>query len=70
MRYIVDVRVSGDKKRTYKIDAKNEDEIHERLISRLAPKERESVIIDGVKPDPAVHPSGDEPFGIFLNGDE
>jgi len=70
LRFIVDVRVFGDKKRTYRIDAKGEDEVHERLMSRLAPKERESVIIDGVRPDPAVLPSGDEPFGIFLNGDE
>lgn len=70
MRYIVDVRVSGDKKRTYKIDAKGEDEVHERLMNRLSPKERENVIIDGIKPDLAALPSGDEPFGVFLNGDE
>lgn len=70
MRFIVEIRVSGDKKRTYKIDAKGEEEVHERLISRLAPKERDSVIIDAVRPDPAALPTGDEPFGIFLNGDE
>lgn len=66
MRYLLHVRVGEGKKRTYRIDAKSEAEAKERLPSRLAPQERENVIIDAIEIDPASLGS-EEPFGIFLN---
>ncbi len=66
MRYLLHVRVSGDKKRTYRIDARSEEEAKERLTPRLAPHEREDVIIDSIEIDPASIVD-DEAFGIFLN---
>ncbi len=64
MHYIIDVRVDQDKKRTYRINAKDETEAKERLKDRLPPYQRDSVIIDEIKPDISamVH---DDPYGIF-----
>lgn len=64
MHYLVDVRVDGEKKRTYRIDAKDETEAKARLMPRLSPAQRDTVIIDSIKIDPAT--VGDEdPFGVF-----
>jgi len=66
MTYKIDIRVHQDKKRTYKIDAKNEAEAIKRLMTRLAPSERNDVIVDSVEPDPSSF-QGDDAFGVFLN---
>lgn len=65
MRYLLHVRVLETKKRTYKIDAKDEAEAKERLPTRLAPKEREGVIIDSIEIDPSSLGESD-PFGTFV----
>ncbi|HHH72268.1 MAG TPA: hypothetical protein ENL04_00380 [Sulfuricurvum sp.] len=64
MRYLLNVRVDGDKKRTYPIDARDETEAKERLLTRLPPKQREGVIVDTIKIDPASLVE-ESPFGIY-----
>lgn len=64
MRYLVDVRVDGDKKRTYRIDASDETQVIERLKLRLPPAQRDTVLVDGIKIDPATV-GGDDPFGVY-----
>jgi hypothetical protein len=64
VEYILHVRVFESKKRTYKISAKDEDEARTRLLTRLAPSEREGVIIDSIEIDPSSL-GDEEPFGIF-----
>jgi hypothetical protein len=66
VEYILHVRVLESKKRTYKITAKDQDEARTRLLTRLAPSEREGVIIDSIELDPASL-GDEEPFGVFLN---
>ena len=65
MRYLLHVRI-GEQKRTYRIDADNEAQAKERLPSRLPPHQRDGVIIDEIKIDPAFA-GNEEAFGIFLN---
>lgn len=64
MRYLLNVRVDGDKKRVYPIDANDELQAKARLMTRLPPHQRDSVVIDDIKIDPAsiVNP---EIFGVF-----
>ncbi|MEA1918723.1 MAG: hypothetical protein U9N52_02695 [Campylobacterota bacterium] len=69
MEYILHVRVLENKKRSYRITAKDEDEAKERLLTRLAPKERDGVIVDSIEIDPASLGS-EEPYGIFLNDND
>jgi len=64
MRYLINVRVDGDKKRTYPIDAGDELQARERLLLRLPPHQRDSVIVDDIKIDPASL-INDDPYGIF-----
>ena len=64
MQYILDVRVERDKKRTYRIDAKDEFEAKKRLLDRLPQKQRDTVIIDSIKIDPSTIVD-DDPYGIF-----
>lgn len=64
MRYLLNVRVDGDKKRTYPIDAKDETEAKERLLTRLPPKQRDDVVVDDIKIDPASL-IDENPFGIY-----
>lgn len=64
MRYLINVRVDGDKKRTYPIDAADEAQAKERLLLRLPPQQRDGVIVDDIKLDPASIIETD-PYGIF-----
>ena len=64
MRYLINVRVDGDKKRTYPIDAADEAQAKERLLLRLPPQQRDGVIVDDIKLDPASIIDTD-PYGIF-----
>lgn len=64
LRYLINVRVDGDKKRTYPVDAEDETQAKERLLLRLPPHQRESVIIDEIKIDPASLVDKD-PYGLF-----
>ncbi|MEJ2468659.1 MAG: hypothetical protein P8Y65_03705 [Campylobacterales bacterium] len=64
MRYLINVRVDGDKKRTYPIDAGDETEARERLLLRLPPQQRDGLIVDDIKIDPASLIDTD-PYGIF-----
>ncbi len=64
MHYIIDVRVDQDKKRTYRINAKDETEAKERLQDRLPPHQRDSLIIDNIKIDMSTIVQ-DDPYGIF-----
>lgn len=63
MTYVIDIRID-DKKRSYRVEAKNEKEAKERLGLRLPPAQRESIIIDAIKIDMTT--VGDEaPYGEF-----
>jgi len=64
MKYLINVRVDGDKKRTYPIDAADEAQARERLLLRLPPHQRDDVIVDNIKIDPASLLDSD-PYGIF-----
>lgn len=64
MRYLINIRIDGNKKRTYPIDAENEAQARERLLLRLPPKQRDGVLFDDIKIDPA-SVIKEEPFGIF-----
>jgi len=64
MRYLINVRVDGDKKRTYPIDAEDETQAQARLLLRLPPHQRDGVIVDDIKIDPASLINA-EPYGIF-----
>lgn len=64
MRYLLNVRVDGDKKRTYPIDAEDETQARERLLTRLPPQQREGVIVDEIKIDPASI-IDEDPYGLF-----
>ncbi len=65
MRYLLHVRVGDNKKRTYRVDAADEAEARGRLLPRLAPHERDTLIIDSIEIDPATLQSTDG-FGTFL----
>jgi len=64
MHYIIDVRVDQDKKRTYRINAKDETEAKERLKDRLPPHQRDSLIIDDINIDMSTMVQ-DDPYGVF-----
>ncbi len=64
MRFLINVRVEGDKKRLYPIDAEDETQAKERLLLRLPPHQRESLIVDDIRIDPASIIKT-EPYGIF-----
>jgi hypothetical protein len=64
MHYIIDVRVDQDKKRTYRINAKDETEAKERLHNRFPPHQRDSLIIDNIKIDMSAMVQ-DDPYGVF-----
>ena len=64
MRYLINVRVDGDKKRTYPIDATDETQARERLLLRLPPHQRDSVIVDDIRIDPTSLIETD-PYGIY-----
>lgn len=68
-RYIVKVRVEGTKKRSYKITGNDTVEVKEKLLTRLHPDHRDSVIVDSIEIDPETI-SADEPFGTFFTGDQ
>jgi hypothetical protein len=67
MEYIIDMRLGEKTKRTYRINAKDEEEAKERLKLRLAPQHREEVIIDSIRLYQTTL-GDDDPYGIF--GDE
>lgn len=64
MRYLIDIRIDGTKKRTYPIDAKDEEEAKQRLKLRLPPHQRDGIVIDAITIDPASL-ANEEPYGIF-----
>ena len=64
MRFLINVRIDGEKKRLYPIDADDEVQAKERLLLRLPPHQRETVIIDDIKIDPDSLRDGD-PYGLF-----
>lgn len=64
MRYLINVRVEGDKRRTYPIDAADETQARERLLLRLPPQQRDNLIVDEIKIDPASLVDED-PYGLF-----
>jgi len=64
VRYLINVRVDGTKKRTYPVDAADETQARERLLLRLPPHQRDSLIVDEIKIDPASL-LNDDPYGLF-----
>lgn len=64
MRYLIDIRLHHDKKRTYRIEANNEEEAKERLKLRLSPSERETVVFDAIRVDSQMI-ALEEPYGSF-----
>jgi hypothetical protein len=65
MTYIIDILTAEKKKKTFKIEAKNEEEAKERLKLRLPPDKRESFSIESIKIDMSTVNIQD-PFGTFL----
>ncbi|MDM5270886.1 hypothetical protein PGH07_01695 [Sulfurovum sp. zt1-1] len=65
MIFIIDIRIDGKQKRTYRIEAKEETQAKERLMLRLPPSQRDTLIIDSIQIDPATL-NNDEPYGSFL----
>ena len=64
MQYLIDVRVDGRKKSTFRVNAKTETEALERLPLRLSPQQRDTYIVDAIKIDPSSI-GNEEPYGIF-----
>jgi hypothetical protein len=64
MQYLIDIRIGEKPKRTYRIDAANEDEAMERLKLRLPPHQRDTITIDAIKIDMTTV-GNDEPYGVF-----
>ncbi len=65
MIFIIDIRIEEKQKRTYKIEAKDETQAKERLMLRLPPSQRDTIIIDSIQIDPETVGT-DEPYGSFL----
>ena len=61
MRYLINVRVDGVGALLVAVD---ELQARERLLLRLPPHQRDSVIVDDIKIDPASL-INDDPYGIF-----
>jgi len=64
MQYLIDIRIDGSKKSTFRVDAKSEEQALERLKLRLPPQQRDSFIVDAVRVDPA-SVGDEEPYGVF-----
>ncbi len=64
MKYLIDVRIDGRKKSTFRVDGNNEAQALERLALRLPPQQRDNYIVDAIKIDPASI-GDEEPYGIF-----
>ena len=64
MRFIIDIHLESKQKRTYTIDAKDEEEAKDRLRLRLPPKDRDSVVFDDIKIDKSSI-SDEDMYGIF-----
>ena len=64
MIFIIDIRIDGKQKRTYRIEAKEETQAKERLMLRLPPAQRDTLIIDSIRIDPATV-NYNEPYGSF-----
>ncbi len=63
MTYVIDIRID-DRKRSYRVEAKNEEEAKERLALRLPPAQREGIVIDAIKIDMTTV-GDDSPYGEF-----
>lgn len=66
MLYLVQIRLEDKRKRTFRIEASNEEEAVKKLPNRLPPSERESFTLESVKVDPSTL-GDEEPYGVFLN---
>lgn len=64
MHYLIDIRIDGHKKSTFRVDGKNEEQALERLVLRLPPNQRDNYIVDAIKIDPASI-GDEETYGIF-----
>jgi len=64
MRYIVTVHLNKEK-RTYLIDATDENQVKERLLLRLPHNQRDNCKINEIKIDPKSLVES-EPFGIYV----
>ncbi len=64
MQYLIDVRIDGGKKSTFRIDGKSEEQALERLKLRLPPQQRDNFTVDAVRIDPATV-GDEEAYGVF-----
>lgn len=64
MHYLIDIRIDGRKKGTFRVDGKDEEQALERLALRLPPQQRDNYVVDAIKIDPASI-IDEEPYGIF-----
>ncbi len=64
MQYLIDIRINEGAKRTYRIDAKTEEEALERLKLRLPQQQRDAFVVDMIKIDPATVVDEDL-YGVF-----
>lgn len=64
MHYLIDIRIGGRKKGTFRVDGKDEEQALERLALRLPPQQRDTYVVDAIKIDPTSI-IDEEPYGIF-----
>lgn len=67
MTYLIDI-LTDEKKQSFRIEAKSEEEAKERLKLRLPPDKRESFTIKSIRIDMSTVGTKD-PFGTFLLDD-
>ena len=64
MTYLIDILTEEQKKQSFRIEAKNEDEAKERLKLRRPPNKRENFTIESIKIDMSTI-GMEDPFGSF-----
>lgn len=64
MQYLIDIRIEGSKKSTFRIDGQDEKQALQRLALRLPPDQRDTYIVDAIRIDPSSI-GEEEPYGIF-----
>ena len=64
MTYVFVIRINGGAPRTYRIDARSEEEAHSRLALRLPPSDRDNFVIDSLQIDMSTV-GVEEPYGSF-----
>lgn len=64
MQYLICICMDENKKSTFRVDGKDEEQALQRLELRLPPQKRANYRIDSIKIDPASI-TNEGPYGIF-----